>query len=231
MAVFAIEKPPLVVPGASLWNNAAVTATGTASGWADLSGRKNNLTNGVAPTCSANQLNGKNGMVFGGTQYFIMPSGLYSVASGDNTIFAVAKCTDNSVQRRIMQLADSGTGRCKLGYGTVAGAGNTTVSSYASNATGLIGVDCTGINNTFQIFTAFRSGTTESLQVNNGTAVTDTNATNITAISGGVGGTAAGSALIIGVICELIIYPYALTLAQRIYLARYLSNNWGIAIS
>ncbi len=199
-------------------------------------GRSTNLQNTptARPTLTAGQCNGFQGAVFDGGDFFALPSSVYAnLATGDNTIFSVAKCTDNTARRNITTMADAGNGRYKLSFGTAAGVASATTVSFSSNTSGTT----TGVNNTsstntnYQIITAFRSSTTESIQINNGTAVTGSSGTAIPAITaGGLGASSSGATPLIGTIMEVFTFNVALPLIDRINMAQYLSNRYAIAL-
>lgn len=200
------------------------------SQWNDKSGLGNNVTQGTAlnqPVYNPAQLNSNAVMTFDGVSTFIMPSGLYFVPNGDNTIFAIGKYSGQGVDQYILGMERSGVDnlflRSNLGSGIVA------FVNTSSNGAGEVTVS--GITKTnYNIYQAGISGTTVSLAVNNGTAATATGS-KATATVGTIGGFSTGASRIIGGISEIIIYNRALSASEIVQVNRYLSQKWGITIS
>lgn len=232
--LFATEIPPMVIGTPKLWVDALRTPLGAVASWTDLSGYGNHPTQGTGaqqPINTANQQGGKPTLLFTGTNSssLTLPSGLFLVPNGNNTVFAVAKRnTESGAAVKVVEITKAGAQRLELGYNSASGG-----VGYQSRAGVGSGVSSTGNTNTnYQILTGFRSGTTQSVQVNNGTAVTNTSGANESTCDGGnIGSLAGATNFLTGGIAEIIIYPYAVSAAGITYLNRYLANKWGIAIS
>lgn len=227
-----------VASGLTLWLDASDTSTITSSGgavsqWNDKSGNGNNATQGTGsaqPGTGAVTKNGKNVLTFDGGDFLSLPSGLYSIPNGDNTIFYVSTCTDESADRFILTMIGAANAERLLCYSTsIAG-----VQGYRNVSTNNP-VTRTGITKAnYNIFTQFLSGTTQSISVNNGTAGTNTSGVNAVATIATIGAyknSGFTGNYQLGNIAEIIIYNRALTAAEIIQVNRYLSNKWNISIT
>lgn len=202
----------------------------------DRSGNGNNTavqgTAAARPTFTAGELNGLPTALFDGGDTLALPSALYTIPSGPNTLFAVSKNTDNLSARRVLAMTDAGNGRYRMGYGTAAGGISATTMSFSNTTTNTIGVDNTGsVNPNYQIISCFRTGTTESISINNATAVTNTLAGDITATGAFIGSQGGTIVFLVGGIAEILIYNRALNSTEIIQVNRYLSQKYAIAIS
>lgn len=218
------SQPP--IPGMIFWGDATKTPTGNNNTWTDYSGSSNGLTLGVAVPCTANQQVNQNGLAPTGTQYFVVPSGIMSISTSNHTIFAVAKCTNNSAQRGIFCLRSGATNIVKLRYGTTAGVASAVQMTYGAGNGATIGSNAS-INTNTQIITCYRSGTTQSIQINYDAEATNTNAADNSVDSGDVCRQQAAAELI-GGLEELIIYPFALSASQRLQVQEYLDNKYDV---
>ena len=230
-----------VVSGLAAWYDTTQSAYMTLVGTAitqilDRSGNGNHTqvqsTGTARPTLTSNQINGLSCAVFDGGDTLQLPSSLLSIPNSGNTIFAVANCTDNSQQRRIIAGTDGGTSRYKLSFGTKAGSGSTTTSTFGNFTTGTVGADfTTGANTNYQVFTGTFSGTTETLSVNGQTEVSDSNAGAFTATDMYIGSQVGSLSMHVGGIAEILIYNRVLTPSEILKVNLYLANKYGIWIS
>jgi len=109
--------PTRISGGAALWLDASDTSTitessGSVSQWNDKSGNSYNFPQGTGsaqPTTNATTQNGKNVLDFDGSDSLVGPSGLYSIPSGDNTMFVVSKRNvEDATSQRMMTFEDGG---------------------------------------------------------------------------------------------------------------------------
>jgi hypothetical protein len=234
--LFATEIPPMVIPGAKLWVDASQMPLGAVASWTDLSGNNNHLTQatgGQQPVNTAAQQGGKPTLIFTGanSSSLVIPSGLWLIPNANNTFIAVAKRNVASGNQQIFNMqvgALAANSAYKVLFANTAG--NIIYQSRNNNSVGVASTGNTTTN--YNIIVGFRSGTTQSVAVNNGTAVTNTSAADTATVDrGAVGATADGTEFLTGGIAEMMIYPYTLSTAQILYLVKYLSNKWGKAIS
>lgn len=232
-----IKGSPIFIPtnlyGLQLWLDATRQAVGAVASWADQSGNSNNATQGTGanqPTCTANQQNGKNGLVFlsASSQRLVLPSALYTIPNGDSTLFCVSKQTTGTLAvNALISMSKATASRYILRYGN-----NDAQVSYRSRNSNASSLATNGTSDNSQIITAFRSGTTESLAINNGTPATDASGSSEPAIdSAYIGSEGDGTVYLNGIIFEIALYNRAHSSAEIIAVNRYLSQKWGIAIS
>ena len=226
---------PLYVPittGLQFWASAeqikGVADGGSLSCWADKSGNSNDVTQGTGsaqPTLNFNQQNGLPTIDFDGGDKLTMPSGLYPIPNGDNTVIIVAKQDATNAERLISMGTDDTLG-FKVDY-TAGGLAGFLNNEDSDDVT--VGITETNFN----IITAFKSGTTQSISVNGGTATTDTAGVSISTINAGeIGSTHPGTAgFFNGAIAEILIYNIALSTNAITLDEDYLSNKWGITLS
>lgn len=183
---------------------------------------------GSRATFTSGQINGLPAAVFDGGDFLNLPSTLYPLVNGNNTIFAVSRSSSDTTQQRILAGAESGGARLTLEYGTTTGQ-----VVYLNNITNTGGVGVNGITKSnFNIFSAFFRGTIQSLAVNNGAS--STNATGaaengVNAMRMGMG--AVGGAGLIGSIAEILWYNRALYAAEITQVNLYLAKKYAILIS
>jgi hypothetical protein len=217
----------------ALWLDASDADTitevgGAVSQWDDKSGNANHVTQGTGsaqPTTGATSLNGKNVIDFDGTDTLILPAALYSIANGNNTVFVVSKRnTETGSSQKIFSLSQSGSQRLLLDYSSVA-----TFAFYQSRAGAGNGVAQAGINTNFEVFTAYREGTTQSITRNTSAESTNSNGQDENGIDAGhIGSVAGTSGFLVGSISEIIVCSSALSATERAQVRDYLINKWGI---
>lgn len=204
------------------------------SQWSDLSGQGNHYTQGttaVQPIYNPLIINStRPGISFVGAHNLIAPSGLYSIPNGDNTLFTVAyRATESGSQAYVFALTKAGSARYHFRFAGTAG--NT--AFWNSNAAPGTEVTRTGGTSTIPLIsTSQRSGTTLQLQINNGTAGTNSNANSEAGIDAGSLGSFLGTtAFLNGSIAEVILYNRALSAAENVQVCRILANEHAITIS
>lgn len=226
---------PASVPGLAAWFDAADIATitessGAVSQWNDKSGNNYHLTQGTGAsqpgTGSATQ-NGLNVLTFDGGDHLNMPSGMFTIPNGDNASFAVAKInTEAATTQYLMSRTEAGSVRNYIRFSPTAGN-----ILFHSAATNLGGVSNTGNTNTnHQIISCYRSGTTQSIQVNGDTAATNANGASEPGIDAGTFGSLVAGGFLTGQIAEYFEYNRAPSADEILSLNFYLSLKWGIAL-
>lgn len=224
------------VPNLTAWYDGSDTSTITqasnlVSQWNDKSGNALHATaaGALRPTTNTSTQNGKNIIDFSGTTYMTLPSGLYTVPNGANTMFVVSKRTSEAATiNTTVGMAAAGTNAYFHIFSATAG------TQSAKNRTAAAGtVSVTGLTNTAMTITAFRrTGTTQGLAVNNGTENTNTSGVDVATINEAYIGAATGGALTLtGNIAEIAIYTRYLSTAEITRILRYLSAKWAITIS
>lgn len=214
---------------------ASAMALDRVSQWNDTSGQGNHATQGTAssqPIYTPALINSsKASTTWDGLGKFVLPSTLYTVPGGNNTIFAVSNSITFAVQQGILFMEASGSSRLRLGFGTAAGAGSSTNSKFG-NGPFVSDASAAGTNANFQILTGYRSGTTQSMQINNGTAVTNTNGANGTSITTALIGTNnAGTVSLTGNIAKILLYNRALAASEIVRINKILSLETAIVVS
>lgn len=199
----------------------------------DRSGNGNHTavqgTSTKRPTFASNQLNGLPLATFDGGDTLDLPSALYVLPNGAWTVFVVSKRNSETANaNRLVSFTEGGLERANLSYGSAAGN-----VGFASRTAAGGGVASTGNTNTnYQILTAFRSGTTQSVQVNNGTATTNSGGLSESGIDAGhIGSLADASGYLTGGIAEILLYNRALTAGEIVQVNTYLSRKYAITIS
>ena len=194
----------------------------------DRSGQGNDTdvqgTASARPTRTASQINGLQAAVFDGNDELDLPSALYSIPNGDNTIFLVAKqdTAASGTNERILSMNDAGSNRLYFQY-----ASGSELLAYTN---GLGGGDAALSSTTttdFNIFTGQLSGTTETITANgsedSGTAP---NGVNFTAINATI-----GQGTFDGALVEVLIFDRALTSTEKDNINGYLSAKYNIGLA
>jgi len=220
----AVLRLDASVPG-SITHDASISATaGLVSQWNDVNGNGVNVTQGTGsaqPTTGVYTQNLLNCIYFDGGDFFNVPSSLYTLTEGDLTIVAVTQQHTGNLNQRIATAAISGSSKMVSEY-TAGG----DVNFY--NTAAQDGVLKSLTETQMNIVTQFRSGATQSIQVNNGTATTDSAGAAVTGINQfKIGSNGAGSSLFFkGWMCEVIFYNKILTTAQLTTLYTQLNTKW-----
>lgn len=234
MAIFPIEKPPLIVPGTVGWFSAPDMPIGLTGSWTNFANPQATATaaGSARPTATANQHNGLTGMVFDGVANLLtLSSQFYTIPNNANSILIVAKRNVASGNQQLINMnigAAPVNDSYKIQYANTAG--NIIYQNKSFNASAVTSTGNTTTN--YNIIQAdFDGSTTQNIRINNGAATTNANGLPVPGINGAaIGGQDEGTQLLAGVILEIIIANIQWTAAQRLYLTRYLSNRYGIAI-
>lgn len=235
MAIFTIEKPPLVVPGTVGWFSGPDTASGVVSSWTNFANSRATASaaGSARPTATANQQNGLTGLVFDGVANLLTLSSMFfSLPNAANSILIVAKRNVASGNQQLINMnigAAPTNDSYKVQYANTAG--NILFQNKSLNTSAAISTGNTTTN--FNIIQGdFDGSTVQNIRINNGTVTTNSNGLPVSGIDGGaIGGQDEGTQLLSGVIMEIIMSNIQWTTSQRTYLTKYLSNRYGIAIS
>ena len=200
----------------------------------DRTGKGNHTTSQGTSTArmtrTTNQQNGLATAVADGGDYHHIPSGVYGLSAGNNTVFCVNNCT-NEASVRYYVCATSAASVISLFLRSELTSGQ--VSYTTSGASGNR-VTATGITKAnYNIHTCKTTGTTQSISINNAAAVTNSSggAVKLAATAMTLGAFPSLSGFLIGGIAELIMFDSALSAAEISAVNSYLSTKWGIAIS
>lgn len=223
--------PSLLAP--TLWLDAADTATitessGSVSQWNDKSGNGNNVTQSTGsaqPTTGSNTLNGKNVVTFDGSDTLTLPSPLFTIPNGNSTVFSVSRQANVDAIDFIIGMDEGGADRYVLRYDV----GQASVS-FRSRNNNVGSVTTSTDNRDYNVIVAYRNGTEEGIAVNGGTFTTSSSATSEDGIDGGNIGSQAGTQFYLtGDIAEILLFNRSLASNERIVVATYLKNKWGIS--
>ena len=133
------------------------------SSWNDLSGNGNDVTQStqaMKPLWDENTKNGRAVLDFDGGDTLSIPSGVFSIPNGDNTIFVVSK--SDTVTGKVITLTDSADIKYEFDY-----LDGTNPFQFQSNDSVLdLSVDSLGTPSDYTITTGKRTGTTQSIQLN-----------------------------------------------------------------
>lgn len=227
---------PVITPtnlyGLQAWYDASQTPAGAVAALPDLSGNGNIATqNTVAnqPICTANQRNGRSVLVFNGSSFLNVASGLNSITNGDNTVFAVCTRSSNSgnasdiiIGYPIPTTFSSWYVQYTSASGTI-GYKNRNIAGGATTSSG-------GVDANYQILRGRIQGTTLATSINNGAETinsngvyyTNTAAILIGAFNGGV------SEFLTGTVAEILVYNRSLSATEMNVISDYLALKWAI---
>lgn len=199
--------------------------------WYDQSGNALDATQTTAAnqaTFNATTAGGKPGMVLDGTNdSFQLPSGLYTLPSGNNTIMAVSKLGAEAGRiEALINFREVGVeNKCYLLYNPTAGQ-----VDYRSN-NGTAGAASSGNTNTdLNIITAQRNGVNCSVTVNNDNEGTSTDGADSTGIDDANIGTIAGVLANI-TLAELILFDAAISSGSVSSIQANQSSYFGITLA
>lgn len=196
----------------------------------DKSGAGNHATQGTGTKQAASgltQLNGRNVVDFDGSDAFRLPSNLYSIPNGGNTLFVVAKTNSNSTQQRIINMTDSFSSDYGLEFSATPGS-----LVFFNNPSGS-GVGATGITETnWNIIRARRNGVTVALSFNGVAESTNSNGADVSGIDDAALCSYDESSIFLnGSVAEIILYSRSLSIKERNMVEKYLSDKWRIALA
>lgn len=220
---------PLDIPDLELWldpsdtsaGNIAHTA-GSVTTWYDKSGNGNNATQGTAAQqfiTGTQTINGLNVMETATNDRMVLPAALYTLPTGDSTIFVVCERSTTTTDRRPIYGRNAST---SVGYGlkTV----SNTVQAICGSSFANAGTSTWGANQP-AVLCNYKSGSEVSAGIDNsfGPPVSVTSATLANLF---IGGTADADGLA-GKLAEILVYSRALNLTERDEVHAYLQAKWG----
>jgi len=225
--------PTLIGTSLKLWLDAADTSTvintsGNVTSWRDKSGNANNATTSSgSPRTGDTTRNGKNVIDFT-TDQMTLPSAVYTIPSGANTLFVVAKrATETGLIETTIAMATGATSQYFHIFSSTAG-----FQSFTNRNAGGGSRSVSGITNTnFSIAYMRRSSTTQGIAANSTTLSTNTSATDTTPTAAYIGTAASLTLPLIGSIAEIILYNAAITDAQALTVMNYLSRKWNVTLT
>lgn len=218
-----------------LWLDASDTATITDTGtftWADK--RANGLsgiqpTAGQKPVSGTRTINSLNVLDFDGVDdHLLLPSGLYGITNGPNTLMVVCALDNVSTQQRILWGATATVGEIRYGLDVYSGglqvlrANNSTLSNYAEKSS-------IGTSTDARLLTMFRNGTDIEVFHNGGVPATSTTGINGTLTWMGIG--SGGPTISVptnGVIAEILLWDRVLTDTEAENVGAYLKVKWNL---
>lgn len=239
-SLLLFDNPPFLptrIGGFQAWYDTTsddyLTLDGTAiTQFIDRSGQGNDTpvqgTASARPTRALSQINGLQAATFDGGDTLELPSALYSIPNGNNTVFAVCKRnTETAQSNKIVGLSEVGSQRLLLDYGSSAGS-----AFYQSRTAAGNGASSSGTNTDFNLFTCYRDGSTQSISRNGSAESTIAlGASEANCDAGHIGSLAGSSAFLTGAIAEILIFNRALTSTEITNINTYLSNKYNIGLA
>lgn len=223
-----IATPALWLDGADS-SAASMTLNGSlVETWKDKSNSENNVTasGGLRPTLTGNALNSRSVVTFGGSQG-LTGNLAASITNNAYSVFVVCRISGAITNGRVFSTAGAGN---DFGSGSVIPcvSNSGTLSAFA----GTQGTNASGVTG-FASYGVFAGVLSSNLVTNSagGMSVASAAATLSTAVTRlGVGVAAqGGTGFNTCDIAEIILYPTALTTAQRASVESYLAAKWGIS--
>lgn len=218
-----------------LWLDASDTATISDTGtltFADKSGYDYNATQptaGSKPASGTRTINGLNVLDFDGVNdHLLLPSGLYGITNGPNTLMVVCALDNTSTQQRIFWGATATSGEIRYGLDVYSGglqllrANNSLLSNYAEKS----GI---GTSTDARLLTMYRNGTQIGVFHNGGVPATASTGINGTLTWLGIG--SGGPTIAVpmnGVIGEILLFDRLLTNTEAENYGQYLKEKWNL---
>lgn len=198
------------------------------SAWNDKSGNAYHLSaaGGARPTWVNTQLNNRPTLDFNGSSNtFALPSGLYGIPNGSNTVFAVCKTDVNNALQVIVGLSEAGLARWDIRYTANAGE-----ILFLSRTTTTNGVTKSSVSDTsYGLLMGRRSGTTQAIAFNSSSETTNSNGADENGCNAGYVGSFLGSSFFLnGQIAEILIFNASLSAGNITLMNTYLSKKWGV---
>lgn len=231
----AAVSSPLDISGCVLWldgadsSAASMTLNGSlVETWKDKSGSGNNVTasGGLRPTLTSNALNSRSVLTFGGSQG-LTGNLTASISTNAYSAFVVCRISGSVTNGRVLSTAGAGS---DFSSGSVIPcvSNSGTLSAFA----GTQGTNASGVTG-FASYGVFAGVLSSNLVTNSagGMSVASAAATLSTAVTRlGVGVAAqGGTGFNTCDIAEIILYPTALSTADRARVEAYLATKWGIS--
>lgn len=221
--------------GLQLWLDASDASTITKDGsgfvsqWSDKSGNANHATQGTGsnqPLTGVTLQNAKNVIDFDGGDALALPSGVYSLPYGSNTVFVVAKTSLNTIQQRMINMTNAFSSDYGIEYSSTSGQ-----LVFFNNPSGT-GINKTGVTKSnFNIICCKRDATSVSIAINSGTASSNSNGLDVPGINeASIGAYQSSSLFLTGSIAEIIAYNRFLSAVEIKQVEVYLSEKWEISL-
>jgi hypothetical protein len=176
----------------------------------------------LQPTTKVSTLNGLNVVDFDGSEALLLPSTLYDIPSGSNTLFCVFKSNEVAGAKRVVNMVQGGSTKFQLSTTS----NNNEVRFAHSTGTEVTVSDITEYN----IYSCYRDGVTNSLRANLETESTGSSSLSNICTNASIGAYNDTALYFDGSIAEIILFDKLLPLTERENMVRYLSVKWGIAI-
>lgn len=198
----------------------------------DKSGNGYHATQGTAgrrPITGTQTINSLNALDFdgvvGGTtaDTLVLPSGVYTVSSGNNTVFVIAK-TDVSTSGNHFMLYNSNSGSGF--YQLAMGGSNTTLNYSSSNAYNFSTSTISGDTNV-HVWGGIRNGTSMRSFYDGVLGPNNTSASNTTTTAAFIGADNFGGQTWDGKVGEIVIFTKALSTQEMNWMGAYLAYKWG----
>lgn len=224
---------PTDISNMALWLDAADTSSITASGgavsqWNDKSGNGRHATQGTSgnrPTTGTRTLNSKNALDFVAASNHLLelPSGMYAVSAGANTVIVVAAADNTNNNHRFYNGSVSGTTCVTARYGST-----TTFSVQNRTAVALTNITITR-NTSAHAMGYRRSGTAITPFYDGAEGAAGSNAQDVTLTALGIGRDPSSTTdSFDGVMAEILVFSRSLTNAELNKIGSYLASKWGI---
>lgn len=201
------------------------------SQWNDKSGLGNNATQATAlkqPVYNPARLNSQAVITYDNASTLVLPSALYTIPNGDSTLFLVGNQTTLSAADYFIGMTEAGGGRYYLRTDTTDGS-----IFFLNRTSDANAVTITGVTNAnYNIYCCLRSGTTQSIQVNNGTPVTNTSALSENGIDAAyLGSKADAGNYLVGNMPLILLYNRVLSNSEIINVNKWIAQRTAITIS
>lgn len=225
---------PTKIANLKAWYDASKPETIVSSGglvaeWKDGSGNGNHLTQSIGarqPTTGSSSLNGLNVVTFdGSSDRMEIPSGLFSIPNGDNTVLCVLVAATVSTTQAILAMTDGGSARYRVVVNTATGK-----TEAQNNTASMVGLAVNDYQ--LSVNTPFIQGL-----VRDGASITTINAgkyggvpssaSSFSATTASLGCFPTGIQFFNGIIAELVFFDRALTNIELDLMGQYLSRKWG----
>jgi len=204
-------------------------SSGSVSTWLDKSGNGFHATQGTGslqPTTNSSTQNGLNVLDFDGGDSLTLPSGTYTLANGNNTVFCVCFTSVTNSLQVVFGMAEAGTTRLDMRYTATVGQ-----VGYQSRTVQTGGVTKSGVTDTtFGVIVGRRSGVTQGVNYDGGTESTNSGGLDEPGIdAASVGAFNEGTGFFLtGSIAELMVFNTDLTTSQIADILDMLIDKWGI---
>jgi len=182
------------------------------------------------PTTNATTQNGKNLIDYDGGDSLILPSALYLIPNGNNTVIYVAKrSAEDATNDTVFCFNEGGGGTGEARYYSIFSSVAGDIS-FRNGTAVTPGIGNSGNTNTnFQVVACRREGTTQAIAVDNGTETTNASGTSENGVDRAFLGTVGDTTnYLTGNIAQIDFFSGSLTTEQRTAMYNINSRKWGI---